>query len=86
MQEQYGDYDFKFVLYAGRVRGGEEIRENLSRINLFGRPVELVIIRELLQEFINSLRDSSTRKSTYNNEIAISTLLALDEYDMFSDS
>ncbi|MBT7938077.1 MAG: hypothetical protein HN696_02825 [Euryarchaeota archaeon] len=85
MTDQYGDYEFKFVLYAGRATREEEIQENLSKIKLFGKPVELVMIRELLQDFIDSMKDTSTNVSTYNNEIAIATLQALNEYNMFKD-
>ena len=65
--------------------GEEEIQENLSQISLFGKPVELVMIRELLQNFIDTMQDANNSVSTYNNEIAIATLQALNEYNMFKN-
>ena len=85
VMDQYGDYEFKFILYAGRATGEEEIQEKLSQISLFGKPVELVMIRELLQNFIDTMQDANNSVSTYNNEIAIVTLQALNEYNMFKN-
>tara|TARA_B100002052_G_scaffold7429_1_gene6383 strand:- start:64 stop:639 length:576 start_codon:yes stop_codon:yes gene_type:complete len=85
VRNQYGDYEYKFVLYAGRVKKEDQIRTNIERITMFGRPVELITIRELLEEFISTLSDDSSRDSTYNNEIAIATLQALNEYQMLRE-
>ena len=86
VKEQFGDYDYKFVLYAGRAKNESLIRENLSKIKMFGKPVELVIIRELLADFINSIQGTKNKISTYNNEITIATLQALNEYKMLKSS
>ncbi|SVD03021.1 uncharacterized protein METZ01_LOCUS355875 [marine metagenome] len=85
VRDQYGDYNYKFVLYAGRVSDEDRIRTNIENITMFDKPVELVTIRDLLKDFIETLRDDSSRDSTYNNEIAIATLLALNEYRMLSE-
>ena len=86
VKEQFGDYDYKFVLYAGRAKNESLIRDNLSKIKMFDKPVELVIIRELLTDFINSIEGTKNKISTYNNEIAIATLQALNEYKMLKSS
>ena len=43
------------------------------------------MIRELLQNFIDTMQDANNSVSTYNNEIAIATLQALNEYNMFKN-
>lgn len=80
---QFGsDFEFHYVVFAGKVRNEEEIRQRLNRIILFGNPIQLKVIRKMLQEFIAKVRDKATKTTSYVNHPAVATILALEEYKM----
>ena len=83
LREQIGEnYDFEYVLFVGLIRNAEQVRRRLHEKKIFGKPVRLIVIRELLSKFIEMVRQKSGPTLSYVNRPAIATLLALEEYKM----
>ncbi len=81
LKAQIGEqYDFEYVVYVGRIRREVEVKRRLGAKQIFGKPVRLVVIRDLLKDFLESRRTDQTQ--SYVNHPAIATILALEEYGM----
>jgi hypothetical protein len=83
VKEQIGEaYDFEYALFVGRINNQEEVKRRLETKHIFGKPVRLVVIRELLSRFIEMVRQKSGPTLSYVNHPTIATILALEEYKM----
>jgi hypothetical protein len=83
LKRQLGrEHEFQYVVFAGRIRNEVEVRKRLGQKRIFGKPVELTVIRDLLEKFIGGLRTQEKRSFSYVNHPAVAAILALQEYGL----
>lgn len=83
LRRQIGaSYKIEYVVFAGRIRNEKEVRRRLKAKKIFGRPIRLVVIRELLEDYTRRLDSRKRKMSSYINDSAVAALLAMDEYGM----
>ena len=82
LKRQIGDYNFRYTLFVGRIHDRSEVEKRLKRKRIFGNPVDLSIIEDLLRAFIQDLRGPGKKSRSYVNHPAVAAILALEEYEM----
>ena len=83
LKRQIGEeFEFEYVLVAGRIRNKDEVEKKLAAKTVFGTRPRLIVIESLLKEFIESYRLREKRGFSYVNHPGIAAILALEEYNM----
>jgi hypothetical protein len=82
VRSHLGERDYQVVVFAGKIREAAKVRRRLEKVELFGRPVRLVVIQDLLVEYIAKLRDPKQKTTSYVNDPCLAAIQALHVYEM----
>ena len=84
LKEQVGaEYSFHSVLFAGKIRNRAEVQQRLEHKRIFGNSARLVVIGDMLAEFLVSYRGRKRR--SYIDDPAIATIVAMEHSGMLRD-
>ena len=84
LKEQVGArYKFHSVLFAGKIQNRDEVKSRLEQKQIFDNKARLVVIGDMIGEFLISYRERKRR--SYIDDPAIATIVAMEHSGMLRD-